>query len=234
VDLDFKVLRLQIALFLATMDQSDKLGIAQHIVGASAGLLDGEPVVLPIPKDSPPELPRILLQSKDGNYTCQVTGERIDLIFRETSGTPRLRLKDLLDQHVQIAVSVAEVVSKEHKASMYRIGFVTELLSELEVSSNQFIRDRFLKTERFPLPYQTNINLLHRSRTDTFDINRWFKISTLRNKEDPENDLALTVTFDINSLPERKYDLDGLAIRRFCQHGSILIKEGLAEYFEGD
>jgi len=79
VDLSFS--RLQTALFLTSLDSTRMLELATAIRNAAGGLLDADPMMLPLPSDSPPEIPRLTLRSSDRQWACQMSGNRLDLVF---------------------------------------------------------------------------------------------------------------------------------------------------------
>jgi hypothetical protein len=68
-----KINQIQLVLFNPGMAISDKIRLANNINNTLGGLFDGDPVVLPLPPDAPPELPRILLSSKDGKKKLQAS-----------------------------------------------------------------------------------------------------------------------------------------------------------------
>lgn len=231
MSLDFTVDRLQTGLFLSTLDHSDKLRLAQNVIVASQELLAGEPVVLPIPEDSPPELPRLILKSKDERYSFALTGNRADFVFSETDSVPSLAFDTVFPEYLDTLLSITTVLKQKHKASIVRIGFVARFFSVLETSSNRFIRENFLNPNRLIIGYETNVSILDRRTMADFEINSWFRLNSLRKRDEPQDDRALRVIFDINTVPERTYNFDVSQVRTFCVEASRLVEAGLDEYF---
>src|SRR5437764_13935391 len=58
--------------------------------------LNAEPVTLPLPADSPPEIPRIILQSRDGQLKLQTGPSRLDVLQEAEDISPE-SLQDFLE-----------------------------------------------------------------------------------------------------------------------------------------
>ena len=60
-------LSIQTAFFTPGLIFSDKLSLSAQLIKESGNIFDGDPIMLPIPPEAPPEFPRMILKSKDEN-----------------------------------------------------------------------------------------------------------------------------------------------------------------------
>jgi len=81
--MDFYVSNLQTAIFITNLDFSNKIGFISQLNQETDNLFDGDPIILPIPNDAPPEVPRIILKSQDDSYTLNLCQNRVDLFYNE-------------------------------------------------------------------------------------------------------------------------------------------------------
>ena len=231
MNLQFTVQSLQTGLFFASIDLSNKLAVAGNLASASDGLLGSDPLLLPLPDDAPPEFPRIIVKDHQGQFQCQISPGRCDFLFGQTPGTPEQTLDELFSSYLEYLLSLAGVLVSKHKASFHRIGFVPKFLAKLQISSNEFIRDRFMRRDFFQGSYHIHVHTLHHLTLDGFEINRWVRVRSARSVSGPSDDRAITVEIDMNTNPEIHYDLDADRIRLFCLRAKDLTGSTLAEYF---
>jgi hypothetical protein len=229
--LQFTVQSLQTGLFLASIDLSNKLAVAGNLASASNGLLGSDPLILPLPNDAPPDLPRIIIKDHQGQFQCRVSPGRCDFLFGQVPDTPEQTLGDLFSGYLEYLLSLANALVNDHKASFHRIGFVPKFLAKLQVSSNEFIRDGFERKDFFQGAHYIHIHTLHHMTLDGFEINRWVRVRSARSASDPSDDRAITVEIDMNTNPEIHYNLDADRIRLFCLRARDLTGSTLAEYF---
>lgn len=204
-----KLRSLQVALFSNMMTFDSKIDYASKIIAASNGVFDGEPAILPIPNNAPPEIPRIVVKSKDEKYICNTSVNRVDLFFN-----PKKELETDLDriknEYLSALTKIINFLNETYKFKIFRIGNVANFIIELKESANAFIVSKYLNessgisdTFEAQLHFLNKIELLKR-----YKANRWLRISTLRNPNDIENDNFLAVTVDINTLSDASHDFD--------------------------
>ena len=73
---------IQLVLFSPGVVVVNKLKTASALNDVLSGVLDGDPAIIPLPDDAPPEIPRIILKSKDEQYNLKTANSRIDFFFR--------------------------------------------------------------------------------------------------------------------------------------------------------
>ena len=229
--LDLRLQGLQTGLFLRSIDMSKKLKLAQDVISASANLLDADPVLLPIPEDAPPEFPRLIFRNESGNVSLSLSLNRADFGVRYEADGPAFSDQEIFEQYVSSLIAVIGPIAASYNASFKRIGFVLDLFSRLQKSSNILIKDTFLKGDYFDNAYQIELNTLHRLTLVNFQANRWLRLKSLRSKSDPSDDLAVQVLLDINTIPEEIYDIGIAEIEGFCREAYLLANESVREFF---
>lgn len=201
------VIQLQLAFFLEGLDLSDKLKLAQEIRSLSPAHFDGEPTILPLPAPAaevqvPPEIPRVILQAKNGEYVCNIAANRIDVFLKPSGKTP-IPAKDTWPDFETLITKFSDYIAASGSIKIRRLGLVANFFMPLSKSANETIRSQFLKKDLFAGLHEIQLNVLHKKRIGAFDINRWIKLGALRQKDDPANDSALSIIVDINTLPEK-------------------------------
>lgn len=228
-----KIKSIQAAIF-SPINLSDKLKVAQGIREGLNGILDGEPLIMPIPEDAPPEIPRIILKSKDGTYSCNVNTGRIGLIFNEKS-EPKLSLANAKKQILPLFRKLSEIVVDQKIANeINRLGLVFNFFIKLSESGTKFLVERFLKQIPSGPPYETRIHLLYHDRIKNYEINKWIKISPLRKVKDKSDDTALSFIIDINTSSEmiERYKFNKKAIDNFYNESISIVEKDLQKYFK--
>ena len=204
--MDFLVRSFQAAIF-GVIDIRDPLEVGHQVRSAAGDLLDGEPLVLPLPSDAPSEIPRIVLKSKDERYSCNVSGDRLDLFYRDKK--PSQKWIDLRDEYFQHLSAISHTLVETLRTTITRLGSIAEFEVPISTSPSLTIRKAYLKEGILPGEHEIQLGVLHRESWETIEINRWLR---LRGKE---GESALRVVIDINTIPEKKYDFDVEGIESF-------------------
>lgn len=93
-----KLVQLQLALFFKTNEERpDKF--ADKIDEALNGIFDQMPTIIPVPSDAPPEIPLVMMNSKNGKYNCNIARSRIDFTvnFAATTGSNTVQLSEFIE-----------------------------------------------------------------------------------------------------------------------------------------
>lgn len=209
--MDFLVRSFQAALF-GRVDVRDPLEVGRQVRSAASDLLDGEPLVLPLPSDAPSEIPRIVLKSKDERYSCNVSGDRIDLFYRDKK--PSRKWIELRDEYFQYLLPILPTLVEALRTTITRLGSVAEFEVPIGTSPSLTIRRAYLKEGILPGEHEIQLGVLHRQSWETLEINRWVRLGG------KEGESALRVVVDINTIPEKKYDFDVASIESFYNYVS--------------
>jgi hypothetical protein len=217
-----------VALF-APYDLTNKIAVANTMNERVKHVFDGEPLLLPIPADAPPDIPRIILTSKDQRYRCNITTNQLILIYTE-QGKLDKEINDLREEYLALLCQIAEVVKGEWKTDVFRLGFVVRLLAfpsdPVELIKNTFIREGALKT-----PRQLEVHVLDRMAWDKLEINRWCRLSSAEIAGATGESKALSVLFDVNTIPEKRYDFSADSIIAFYDRALVYVSESLNTLF---
>lgn len=231
MELDLRLRGLQTGLFLRSIDMSKKLKLAEDVISASANLLDADPVLLPIPEDAPPEFPRLMFRNEAGTVSLNLSLSRADFVMRYKPDPPAFSNQEIFEQYISSLISIVRPIVDNYKASLKRIGFILDLFSPLQKSSNVLIKDTFLRGDYFDNAHVIELNTLHRLELVHFQANRWLRLKSSRSKSDPRDDLAIQILLDMNTVPEEIYDIGIAEIEGFCRESYRLANESIREFF---
>jgi hypothetical protein len=231
--LELNLARLQIALFLTSLDTTKMLDLATTIRDSSNGLLDADPLMLPIPSDAPLEFPRLILKSSDGRWTYQVFGNRLDFIFElPPDALGASEFCEIIKRQAYIGSTVWDAIQPKFSASGNRIGVVSLFAGSPE-DSVQILRSRFMLPSDAPKPHVLQLHTLHRTALGSITVNRWTRCMAgeFIIAETKRRDL-LRVEIDINTIPEQRFSLTSAKIISFAEDVRGLVLATLASLFE--
>ena len=203
-------------LFYSPHDIPNKAAFVSNFLDYTT-VFDADPMILPI-GNAPPPVPRIVMKSRDDRYVCEVALDRLSFAYHDAH-QQRRTLDSLYPEYRDILHHVALAALAGINVPIVRLGFVSRHLIEMDGGANEWLRQTYLREDRLPVAYETHLNMLHRFEMESFHVNRWVKIMTLRDQNDPERDPALTVEIDINTFPEDTVRFDRSAILAFYLDG---------------
>lgn len=211
---------------------SDRIGVAQNLNKATKNLFSGEQTILPIPDDAPPEIPRIILGSKDKIFSCHVSPKRLEFSLRQKKGENK-KLGEVQDDFLSQLANIAGAVKTELRVKVERVGIVVNSAMFLKESSVDFLMEKFLKQGTIMDPHELNLNFLHKFALGEFKVNRWHRFRCLSpgGKETLEEANALLIETDMNTLSEIKYDFSTGQIPVFCSQVFTFMESDLKSLF---
>lgn len=229
--MEFFVRRILIVLF-GDINLSDRIGVAQSLNKATKNLFSGEQTILPMPDDAPPEIPRIILGSKDKKFNCHVSPRRLEFSLGQKKGENK-RLEELQDDFLSQLANIARVVKTELGVKVERLGIVVNSAMFPEESPVDFLMEKFLRSGMIMDPHELNLNFLHKFALGDFKVNRWQKLSCVspKDKGTLEEAQVLRVETDVNTVPEIKYDFSAEAIPAFCSQVFTFMESNLESLF---
>jgi len=212
--LGFLVQNIQAVLFLESFAFRNKLAIAFKINEAVNQLFDGDPMMLDLPSEAPPEIPRIQLKDSKSSYSLNFSVNRIDFFYNEPA-KPTKTFDSIKDEYLNYFFKINRLVKDDYHLGTPRLAMVIKALSEIDIGTNLFLYQDFLgRKEFFKDTYTLEIHALEKSTIQQFAINRWFRIKTAR---DPlEQDKGILVEIDINTQPEESREFGKQEIEEFC------------------
>jgi len=199
-------------LFYPARDIANKAAFVSNFLDFTR-VFDADPMILPI-GNAPPPVPRIVMKSHDNRFGCEVALDRLNFAYNDAL-QQRRTLDSLYPEYREILHRVVQATLAGIGSPIIRLGFVTRHLVEFGEGANEWLRQTYLQADRLPTAYETHLNLLHRFELETVRVNRWIKIWTLHDQNDPERDPAAMVEIDINTFPDETARFDLSAILAF-------------------
>lgn len=211
---NIRINSIQLVLFSPFLLITDKLKIAIDIRNRLVNILDGEPIMLPVPEEAPPEFPRIQLTSKNGIYNIIISKNRIDFFAKYGL------LENIIDIPVDLSeyiITTFEYLKDSIQAQIIRAGNVTEWFIELdEFSSAEYILSKYIK-ENIPIsePKEFELHWLTKEYMSNFEINKWTRIVTTHKTLTSAESNIISLIIDINSLSEKAYNFNKNLLQKF-------------------
>ncbi|MGQ9626291.1 MAG: hypothetical protein ACUVV0_05215 [Anaerolineae bacterium] len=229
MNLELRIQKLQTALFFRYSDFSNKLELAQSVINSSESLRNAQPMILPLDESAPLELPRIVLQDQEGKVQFIASAIRADFITMYDVEEPHLLSQQTFEAHLASFLSIARALEARN-FSYKRVGFLLGLFSKLEESSNKFIKDTFLQGDYFQDSYEIQLSTLHKLQLIDFEINHGLRVRSLRKADDPNDDLALELVVDINTVSERVYEINTDKLENFYKEAYQLSQQNITRF----
>lgn len=178
---------------------------------------DGEPTVLPMPEDAPPDIPRLIFQSKDQQWKLEMASARINYRWMQRAETQQQSVPEVSHEFLQFLSHFLRIDNPRIgriALILYRYLLISEPAA---IISRHFCRDEWLRTglvntKSFELHSHKRVSI------GGFAVNSWirFKTGQLTIPNTPARPIVL-VEQDVNTLAEKTdsaaYTMDDL--RRF-------------------
>lgn len=224
-----KLLSLQSALFVQKIDLHNPLLIAQGINSAAGNVFNGPPAVLPLQENTPPNVPLIILKSIDEKLSCNVSRDRIDYRF-SIQKEPPVDIQKVWDGYSDALKQITEYFCMKNPIPIWRLGFVSQFFVKLSTSANRHIAAKYLQPGIAEETWDVNVNFLNRFKMETREVNRWMKIRPIRNRQEQEDDTAMIVEIDINTLQEQQRKMTQYEVDAFYEDAySHLVNQDLSK-----
>jgi hypothetical protein len=184
-------------LFFGELYTDNSLKIASKIQ-EDISVFDGEPYVLPV-KDAPPEIPRIILQNKNETIKLEISFRRATLIITGDDENKFKTANSILD-------TLSDLIYNEFNWKLKRLGrYATEKV-EFSSSAIQYLKNNYLKEEKFEHAEQFNLHWLQKEIFIEENANFWTKINTPEGIERKE--FRLTVDLNLVEDEDRELSLE--------------------------
>jgi hypothetical protein len=226
---DLRILTLQISVFSSNSNFATGK-ILSELSNKYGDVFDSNPTSIPLPKEAPPDLPRLILSSSDKKMKLEISANRANLFRYRTINDTVIDPKGFLDFGLE--------VFKDY------IKYSNSIIGRLAIVSNRFIEDdnpalrlakHFCKEKWIKKPFNRPESFeIHSHKVyqlGEFTINSWVrcKSGSLKNNNKP----IVIVEQDINTLSDEldKKSYQNIKIKKFA--GSVIKeqKEILNKYF---
>jgi hypothetical protein len=226
----------------ATMFTPESEGFASNQVLATilrqfGERFSGDIQAIPIPPSSPPQIPRVVLQSSDGSWQMISGAGWLNCVWGRRGDAVPLEL----NQAVRECADVLEYYVNETRVRIGRLGLVLQRACASENPAQTLIR-RFCSEETQREPFNRSVTFeIHNHKEYTpvregvdYSINSWVRCQT--GVIEPEKTPAIVVTQDLNTKAEdlERGQFDAGKIRSFFSLASAEADAILKKYFPGN
>jgi len=200
--------RVQHSLFSSSIVLNDVVRTVNNIKQRYPDIFDGDPTILPMPDDAPPQIPFVQLIDKKECYQLNISRRRIDFFFhnKQMIGEIHLPVLKLYD----IFLQVFKIMCDEIRAPFNRCAVVVEWTIALDsVSAAEFLKKKYIDSRApYRNPFTVRLNYLSREVFDNFTTNAWVNLRSARKSNAPEENNFIIVEIDYNTIPEEKYEFN--------------------------
>jgi hypothetical protein len=198
--METKIRKIQTAIFTRNFNISNDLeraGLLTEIHQHTNSIFNGTPTQLPIPNDTPPEFPRFILNSMDGRFNCNIALSRVDVFYNVSPTSTESDSQLFETQKTNIQNIFSFLLGKS--IIINRVGFIAaveKILSPEEGNSIDYLRNNFIREDRFASPKELLFNYNRAGRSGNFEMNNLITINAKENAN-------IVIQTDINTVAER-------------------------------
>jgi len=228
--MDYYPVRLQAAFFLAAIDISSKIKIANMVREKAGNLLEVDPLLLPLPVGSPPEFPHLVMRNESNGWTFQMAPARFDVTIERGPQLPHVDLRQLTSELSHTTLAIWQGMETLFKGRSTRVGLITTVVAEVDDPCRVF-QTRFLNQVHGSGAHESQLHLLYKLDIEGFSVNRWVRLRAL-----PPNDnwpSRLTVEVDVNSMGEQPIEVTETVAQSFISVATHLTGQTLGDYLAG-
>jgi hypothetical protein len=233
----FSVTRLLGVLFTPDLNIGNYIKMLNIAVSLTGEKFDGQPTILPIPQDAPPDIPRLQLSSKDKKWGLNISLTRTDLLHVSDPFK-----SDDIDKVRGFSSLCSDFFTRFQKSidlRVQRLAFVTDRILR-QKSPSDYIVEKFCRPElgQEGLPFNNTksfeLHSLKKYQWEGFNVNSWVRLKSA--VHGPEKFPVVLLLNDINTLPKeedpsKQFTSDD--IKRFFENVTNHIKGIVDKYFPG-
>ena len=239
---NFRIIRFLSSVFTPELNITSSLRFINTINDLLGDILGDNPTVLPVPQDSPAEIPRIQCLSPDKKWNLSVSLERTNLVYFYPSISEKKVME--IEKFSSISSRFFSEYQKKLDLAVQRLALVTDRILPHQDASDCII-DKFCRNEYrqegrpFNNVRRFEIHSLKKYDWEDFHVNSWVRIKSMDYKlidEYEESVRVISVVNDLNTLPfsedqERKFLPKD--INRYFERIPNHLNEILSKYFTG-
>lgn len=221
--------KIQTAIFIKNFqiqNEYEKSNLLLELRGKVGGIFNGQPILIPVPNDAPPEIPRIVLNSADNLYSCNIALNRSDIFFN-VSNCIKNDIDTLFEKQKNNSLSIFDYL-KEKNAVIIRIGFVVD--TDYQNSEGvEFLKNKFSKGEKFDNPKE----LSFRYNKETKIGNTTIAMNNLMTISGKKGSNIIQVQLDINTLAENtdSADFSKISLEEIIDYSASRAKDLMKNIF---
>ena len=216
----------QITLFAATINLTNKVALVDQIDKALENLFNGEPLIMPLPENAPPEIPRIILNSKDQEFSLNISPVRIDLIFNNKKQAS-MEFKKLSEQMKKYMDLIVKILISQFSSSFVRMGIIN--ITKIETDKPLEKLNLYLNTSKSEVKSKKEVQLhfyeVEEGKEEKY--NNWIRL--IAQEYDP-NRPGLIMINDINSINTEGNIINVQQISQIFENVLTKMEENIATY----
>jgi hypothetical protein len=230
IPLNLHLSKISFGIFFPAQDFGDKITLSSRLRDAAMGRLDGESLILPVPANGPPDVPRVQLQSRDGELVLQISTVRLAYEWNARTPGPKSWLHHS-PAFFESVGGILRVFAGEY-ARPNRFVLNPQFLLHLNRSANEYLTREVLRSERVPaIPASTRLALIDQIRIGRMTANFAFNLATARQQNAPERDHALLLQFEMQSAAAAGQSFSSDEIGTAINRTGDLIESRLRSFF---
>lgn len=228
---DFLDAQLRLGIFTPNLR---RMSTAQ-VVSALLERFPGDPMVLPIPADAPPEIPRITLRDQSGAMELHIALSRSDLYINRRPGTDFIA-EEVTEEGIEILERVLDVleVRPGRLAAIGSYFFKCDEPAALLVEhfcKNQWAEGPFANLNAFEVHAHRRLTLL-----EGLTVNSWIRCKIGNVNEPNVSHAAAIIERDVNTLAEeaeeRRFSPDD--VNSFMRQAVGYLRAEIAQVFPAE
>jgi hypothetical protein len=188
---------------------------ANDFIQRTGEALNHEPVVLPMNQPSPPQAPRIILRSKDGEHVCEFSLDRVSFHYanRRRRSEP---LAALFPRYRGILYQVLTTLGEMLDERPVRLGFVVKMLRPTGGPATEALRERFVQGDWLDEAREAQVHVRHQIDLEGTPCNRWTRLLTAPPPpNEPGAGNMLLFDLDVNTRAEYAHRFEGHEVVSF-------------------
>ena len=209
--MDANIQQVQVVLFYNFWKSTNLFKIADSFDKSFANIFDGgQKSVLPVNDQTPPEVPRIIMSSQNGEYQFQLSLLRANFIIQG-------EVSSKINKAVDFAKKITDVSLNDYNWSINRIGLVINAKKEFNNNALKFLDKHYFSNNLQSQEKQKEIHSLIEDVWEDEKVNQWLRLKA--------NDNYLNIVVDRNLVPDDDRDLSKSDIFQYLEISSEKIKE---------
>lgn len=173
------------------------------------------PLIIPLPPNAPPEVPRLQLKSQDHTHQLNVAENRADFFY--TAETEK-QIQDFKNHRSNFSHNIkASFELFEKLEEIKRLGYVAIFFKETDNAIND-LSNSFIVKGKIKSPKELNIRFNTEIQKDNFILNDITAFDPGEITNPPTTTSGIFITRDINTDPLKSYDFTLDKFNKFIQN----------------
>jgi hypothetical protein len=183
--------------------------------------------MLPIPDESPPEIPRIIMQNEQKGKAFHFSLSRLDVIRSYANNPPASDIREQLELARVETAGLWGLLQKELSARGHRMALVSTFFADTD-NAAEVLSSYFIRAKEAAGAAEAQVHYLHKLGVGQLRVNRWVRFTTSESKP-----RLLNLMIDVNTVPELDIDVGADTVLEFLGSSLDLVVASLSSEREG-